>query len=72
LAESPEAGIVWINEHHRFDAASPLGGIKDSGIGRDVGQESFDSHFCAKAVMVNKSEERINWFELEMRDLRLN
>ena len=70
LAESLEAGIVWINDHHRFGSASPWGRIKD--LGREVGQESFDSHFCAKAVMVNKSQERIDWFESEMRDLRLN
>jgi acyl-CoA reductase-like NAD-dependent aldehyde dehydrogenase len=72
LAETLEAGIVWINDHHRVDAASPLGGVKDSGIGREFGQESFDSYFYTKAIMVNKSEERFDWFEKEMRDLRLN
>jgi hypothetical protein len=46
--------------------------VKDSGIGREFGQESFDAYFFTKAVMVNKSEERFDWFEKEMRDLRLN
>jgi acyl-CoA reductase-like NAD-dependent aldehyde dehydrogenase len=72
LAENLEAGIVWINDHHRVDAASPWGGVKDSGIGREFGQESFDAYFYTKAVMVNKSQERFDWFEKEMRDLRLN
>jgi acyl-CoA reductase-like NAD-dependent aldehyde dehydrogenase len=72
LAEALEAGIIWINDHHRVDAASPWGGVKDSGIGREFGQESFDNYFFTKAVMVNKSEERFDWFEKEMRDLRLN
>jgi hypothetical protein len=54
------------------DAASPWGGVKDSGIGREFGQESFDAYFYTKAVMVNKSQERFDWFEKEMRDLRLN
>ena len=72
LAETLEAGIIWINDHHRVDAASPWGGVKDSGIGREFGQESFDNYFYTKAIMVNKSEERFDWFEKEMRDLRLN
>jgi acyl-CoA reductase-like NAD-dependent aldehyde dehydrogenase len=72
LAEALEAGIIWINDHHRVDAASPWGGVKDSGTGREFGQESFDNYFYTKAVMVNKSQERFDWFEPEMRDLRLN
>lgn len=72
LAEALEAGIVWINDHHRADIASPWGGVKDSGIGSEGGQESFDNYFQTKAVMVNKSPERFDWFESEMRDLRMN
>src|SRR5690606_116150 len=33
LAERLEAGVIWINDHHRIDPASPWGGFKDSGIG---------------------------------------
>jgi len=72
LAEELEAGIVWINDHHRADVASPWGGVKDSGVGREGGQESFDYYFQTKAVMVNKSGERFDWFEPEMRDMRMN
>jgi acyl-CoA reductase-like NAD-dependent aldehyde dehydrogenase len=72
LAEDLEAGIVWVNDHHRADVASPWGGVKDSGIGREGGLESFDYYFYTKAVMVNKSQERFDWFEPEMRDLRMN
>lgn len=72
LAEELEAGIVWINDHHRADIASPWGGVKDSGVGREGGQESFDYYFQTKAVMVNKSAERFDWFEPQMRDLRMN
>lgn len=72
LAEQLEAGIVWINDHHRVDAASPWGGVKDSGIGREFGQESFDHYFTTKAIMVNRSGERFDWFDTEKKDLRLN
>src|SRR5262245_7370319 len=52
LAEELQVGIVWINDHHRIDVASPWGGVKDSGVGREGGQESFDHYFHTKAVMV--------------------
>lgn len=72
LAEDLEAGIVWINDHHRADIAFPWGGVKDSGVGREGGQESFDNYFHTRAVMVNKSDQPFDWFESEMRDLRMN
>src|SRR5260370_6115729 len=52
VASSIKAGIVWINDHHRLDPASPCGGIDDSGIGREVRTGSFHDHFKTKSVMV--------------------
>jgi acyl-CoA reductase-like NAD-dependent aldehyde dehydrogenase len=72
LAAQLEAGVVWINDHHRADIAFPWGGVKDSGMGREGGQEAFDAYFQTKAVMVNHSDDRFDWFEAEMRDLRMN
>jgi acyl-CoA reductase-like NAD-dependent aldehyde dehydrogenase len=71
-AEEVEAGVVWINDHHRGNYGSPHGGIKDSGVGREFGTEAFDSFFYTKSVHVNKAGESFDWFEEEMRDLRLN
>ena len=53
VAAALRCGIVWVNDHHRLDPASPWGGVKLSGIGRETGQESFDAHFDVKSVMVN-------------------
>lgn len=72
LAAKIQAGVVWINDHHRADIAFPWGGVKDSGVGREGGREAFDGYFQTKAVMVNHSDERFDWFEPEMRDLRMN
>ncbi|MGV6872044.1 aldehyde dehydrogenase [Pseudochelatococcus sp. B33] len=72
FAEELEAGIIWINDHHRVDISSPWGGVKASGTGREFGQEAFDHYFFTKAVTVNMSNEPFDWFEAEMRDLRLN
>lgn len=72
VARSLEAGIVWVNDHHRVDAASPWGGVKLSGIGREFGQEAFDGYFDTKAVMVNTGDAPFDWFDMSQRDARLN
>lgn len=43
LAAEIEAGLVWINTHHRNDPSSPWGGMKESGIGRENGIEALQS-----------------------------
>lgn len=37
MARKLEAGIVWLNTYNKFDAASPFGGYKESGFGREGG-----------------------------------
>ncbi len=36
-AERLRAGVVWANTYNRFDPASPFGGYKESGFGREGG-----------------------------------
>ena len=62
VARSVKAGIVWINDHHRLDPASPWGGVDDSGIGREFGTESFDDHFDTKSVMVATHDQPFDWY----------
>lgn len=72
VADSIEAGIVWINDHHRVDAASPWGGFKLSGTGREFGKESFDAYFDVKVVMVNVGGKPFDWYDMAVREVRLN
>jgi len=44
------SGTVWINCHNVFDAALPFGGFKQSGWGREMGEEVFHSYTEVKAV----------------------
>jgi aldehyde dehydrogenase (NAD+) len=37
MAERMRAGVVWANTYNRFDPASPFGGYKESGFGREGG-----------------------------------
>jgi acyl-CoA reductase-like NAD-dependent aldehyde dehydrogenase len=72
LAASMRCGIVWINDHHRLDPASPWGGFDDSGVGREFGTESFDAYFNVKSVLVNASDKPFDWYKDTAVQKRLN
>jgi aldehyde dehydrogenase (NAD+) len=40
-ARKMEAGVVWINTANQFDPASPFGGYKESGFGREGGRQGL-------------------------------
>jgi phenylacetaldehyde dehydrogenase len=65
-------GMVWVNDHHRLDPASPWGGFKDSGIGRETGIESFDHFTELRVVTVNTSGETVDWYQNDGASRRLN
>ncbi len=72
VAARVKAGIVWINDHHRLDPASPWGGVGDSGIGREGGTESFNDHFDVKSVMVPTQSKPFDWYHASETPGRLN
>ncbi|KZV77148.1 aldehyde dehydrogenase [Peniophora sp. CONT] len=53
LAARIQAGLVWVNTHHRNDPSSPWGGMKESGIGRENGEEAFAAYSQSKSTIVN-------------------
>lgn len=65
-------GMVWINDHHRLDPASPWGGFKNSGVGRETGIESFDQFTEPRAVTVNTSGATVDWYADDGQPKRLN
>jgi acyl-CoA reductase-like NAD-dependent aldehyde dehydrogenase len=71
VAAKVKAGIVWINDHHRLDPASPWGGVDDSGVGRECGVESFNDHFDVKSVMVSTEGKPFDWYAASVPE-RLN
>ena len=52
LAKKIRAGTVWINCYDVFDAAAPFGGFKQSGIGRELGEEGLKAYVENKTVTV--------------------
>ena len=62
VANRLECGIVWINDHHRIDPASPWGGFKMSGLGRENGLVAYDEYTQIRNVIVNLSDEEFDWY----------
>jgi phenylacetaldehyde dehydrogenase len=52
MAKRLQAGTVWINCHNVFDASLPFGGYKQSGWGREMGEEVLHNYTQVKAVTV--------------------
>ncbi len=49
LASRIKAGVVWCNSYNRFDAASPFGGFKQSGFGREGGRHGLRAYLNLKS-----------------------
>jgi len=58
VAHRLEAGTVWVNAYNRYDTATPFGGYKESGFGRDMGPEALDGYLQTKSVWIDLSEDK--------------
>jgi 5-carboxymethyl-2-hydroxymuconic-semialdehyde dehydrogenase len=52
LARSFQSGMVWVNTEISRNLSTPFGGMKDSGIGRDGGDWSFDFYMETRNVCI--------------------
>lgn len=53
VARRIEAGMVWVNSSNDSDYRIPFGGVKQSGIGRELGEAGLEAYTNKKAVHVN-------------------
>jgi acyl-CoA reductase-like NAD-dependent aldehyde dehydrogenase len=76
VADNIEAGIVWVNTHHRNDPSSPWGGAKTaSGVGSENGVDAYHAYTTMKSTVVSyaSSEEALasdDWFREGTGDVR--
>ena len=54
-AKAVQAGTVWVNTYNMYDPASPFGGFKQSGFGRDLGVHALEGYTQVKSVWVDLS-----------------
>ena len=62
VSERLDIGIVWVNDHHRIDPASPWGGFKESGIGSENGLDAYKSYTRQQSLVINSSGQPFDWF----------
>ena len=52
MARRIRSGTVWVNCHNVFDASLPFGGYKQSGWGREMGEEVIQNYTEVKSVTI--------------------
>lgn len=52
LSADIESGIIWINDHGIPELAMPIGGVKQSGIGREHGVQGLKAFTETRSVMM--------------------
>lgn len=62
FAREIKAGVVWVNTFNMFNPASPFGGYKQSGYGREMGKHALELYTQIKSVWIDLSGKPIGWF----------
>jgi acyl-CoA reductase-like NAD-dependent aldehyde dehydrogenase len=52
FAQRAQAGIVWVNIYNFLAPGAPFGGFKESGFGRELGEEGLESYLETKSVII--------------------
>ncbi|HLT22950.1 MAG TPA: aldehyde dehydrogenase family protein [Bacteriovoracaceae bacterium] len=65
IASRLETGTVWINEYHLLNPGMPFGGFKQSGLGREMGEEGMKAYLEVQHLWISDCNEREKkvWFD---------
>lgn len=65
VARQLETGTVWINEYHLLNPGMPFGGYKQSGLGREMGEEGLKAYLEVKHLWISDCDARDKkpWFD---------
>jgi betaine-aldehyde dehydrogenase len=63
VARALRHGTIWINDFHPYIPQAPWGGMKQSGIGRELGPEGLLEYLETKHVYHNLRPEPSGWFK---------
>lgn len=59
LSNGIRAGTVYVNCYDVFDATTPFGGFKDSGIGRELGEHGLKGYLESKTVIIKRPDDSL-------------
>jgi len=72
VARDVQAGVIWINDHHRLHPGVPWGGFKDSGYGREGSFDFIHEYTAPKYVCVRVEDQASDWYGTSGPGQRLN
>ena len=58
MTRALQAGQIWVNTYRALAVQVPFGGFKESGFGREKGEQALDEFLASKNVMIDFSSER--------------
>ncbi len=61
VARAITTGTVWINTYKQFSIATPFGGEKDAGIGREKGREGIRAYMAQKSIYLDLTGRPMPW-----------
>jgi betaine-aldehyde dehydrogenase len=61
LAARLEAGTIWINTYKKFSIATPFGGFKESGLGREKGRQGVLAYMQQKSIYLGMETAPMGW-----------
>jgi aldehyde dehydrogenase (NAD+) len=66
VASRLRSGTIWINEWHMLSERAPFGGYKQSGIGREFGDEGLNEYTEIKTLYVDdaKTRDKKPWYDM--------
>ena len=57
MADQLRAGVVWANTFNKFDPASPFGGYKESGYGREGGRHGLEAYLATELTRAGRPQD---------------
>jgi aldehyde dehydrogenase (NAD+) len=62
IARQLRAGTIWVNEYHLINEKAPFGGFKQSGLGRELGEDALEEYTEVKHIHVDEIRDRSKKF----------
>lgn len=59
ISNGLRAGTVYVNCYDVFDANTPFGGFKDSGLGRELGEYGLRNYLETKTVIIKNADDAL-------------
>lgn len=56
ICHALDVGVTWVNDHLPIASEAPRGGVKGSGFGKDMSQESVLEYSVTRHIMIRHAE----------------